>query len=93
MKLLNWNVWYKEDIKAIAKVIAGQDVDVACLQEMTVGYKYNEGLDTPKYLAQELGFDYFFVASQKAMEGNCEWVYGNAILSREKINNRKRVFL
>jgi len=93
MKLLNWNVWYKEDIKAIAKVIASQNADVACLQEVTVGCKYNEGLDTPKYLAEKLGFDCFFVASQNAREGDCEWVYGNVILSRNKIKNKKHVFL
>ena len=34
MKLLQWNIWYKEDISNIAKELKRIDADVVCIQEL-----------------------------------------------------------
>jgi len=35
MKVLQWNIWYKEDINNIAKELKRIDADIACIQELS----------------------------------------------------------
>ena len=35
MKILQWNIWYKEDINNIAKELKRIDADVVCIQELS----------------------------------------------------------
>lgn len=36
LSVLQWNVWYKEDIRNIAKFLREHPADVICLQELTI---------------------------------------------------------
>jgi endonuclease/exonuclease/phosphatase family metal-dependent hydrolase len=82
MKLLQWNVWYKEDINNILKVIQGIDPDIICLQELTVNHpdfeRFNRGVDTPKYLAEKLNFNHFY----KNAHDDPVNMFGSGIFSR-----------
>lgn len=82
MKLLQWNIWYKEDIENILKSLRKIDADIICLQEMTINHQeFNVGINTPEYLAEKLGFNYFF----KAAVVNPLDTFGNGIFSRHPI--------
>ncbi len=35
MKVLQWNIWYKEDINNIASELKRIDADVVCIQELS----------------------------------------------------------
>lgn len=50
MKILTWNVWYKEDPKNILEVLKNTDWDVCCLQEITKGSHLEPCTDVAEYL-------------------------------------------
>lgn len=85
MKLLQWNVWIKEDPKKILKVIKSLNPDLMCLQELTISNNVN----VAKYISDELGFYYFYKTAHKF--DNSE--QGNAIFSRFKLSNSDFVYV
>ncbi len=86
MKLLQWNVWYKEDISNILKTIKDINPDIVCLQELTINHPHhNQDIDTAKYVADGLGFNHFFGEAQKNFSNGKERSYGNGIFSRYPI--------
>lgn len=86
MKLLQWNIWYKEDIKNILSVIKEINPDIVCLQELTINHPHhNQGIDMPRYVADGLGFVFFFKEAQKSISDGQERKYGNGIFSRYPI--------
>lgn len=89
MRLLQWNIWYKENPKNILRALQQIDADVICLQELTTGTVLHDGLDVPKYLADGLGFNYFYKEAQ--VEGS--ETLGNAIFSRFPFTKTDFVFI
>lgn len=60
MKLLQWNIWYKEKIENIAKFIREIDPDIVCLQELSAESDSNSGLHTAEYLRDSLNLRMFY---------------------------------
>lgn len=85
MRILQWNIWYKERIENVLKTLHDVDADIVCLQELTIGHERNGGIDTPKYLADKLGFNYFYKEAQTLTRKGEEGSYGNGIFSRYPI--------
>ena len=84
MRLLQWNIWYEEDIKNILKVLKDIQADIICLQELTVNHKRHE-VNTAQYLADELGFNFFFKESQTDITEGRTSSFGNSIFTRYPI--------
>ncbi|MEK7614034.1 MAG: endonuclease/exonuclease/phosphatase family protein [Patescibacteria group bacterium] len=83
MKLLQWNVWYKEDVNNIVTFLKEINPDIICLQELTINHpEFNQGVDTSKYIANELGFNYYFKDAQTSTNNGKEYTLGNGIFSR-----------
>lgn len=83
VKILQWNVWYKEDIQNVKELIKEINPDVVCLQELTVGLnKEDSKNNTPQYLAKELGFNYY--SKEITLSGN-KFKLANAIFTKFKI--------
>ncbi len=61
LSILQWNVWYKEDICNIAAFLKEHPADVICLQEMTIQDTSESG-HAPNYIAKQLGYGYFYKA-------------------------------
>lgn len=59
LTLLQWNVWYKEDIRNIAAFLRGHPADVICLQELTIQDTPKAG-HTPDFIAKQLGYHHFY---------------------------------
>lgn len=89
MRILQWNIWYQEKIENILKTLKEVHADVVCLQELTVGHERNNRVDTPKFIADGLGFNYFYKAAEIEDYGS----YGNGIFSRYPIVNTDFVFI
>lgn len=57
--ILQWNIWYKEDIHHIAQFLKEHPADVVCLQELTI-QEIEEIGHTPDYIAEQLGYEYYY---------------------------------
>ncbi len=79
LKFLQWNVLYKENIDKIASLINKVKPDIVNLQELSKELPYNNGIDTAKYIADKLNFEYIF---HEAMYFSKENIAGNGIFSK-----------
>lgn len=94
MKFLQWNVWYKEDVRSILRTLKETDADILCLQELTVDHPhYNQNLDIPQIIAKELRFDYYFKPAAENISDGKVHKYGNGIFSRFPMTNTMSVFI
>lgn len=59
LSILQWNVWYKEDIRNIAAFLREHPADVICLQELAI-QDIPENGHTPDYIAKQLGYHPFY---------------------------------
>ena len=84
MKILQWNIWYKEDINNIAKELKRIDADVVCIQELSF---IGDDRNSVKVLNEIYPYIYYEVADT-FLDGRSQC---NAILSKypfiEKNNN------
>ena len=85
MKILQWNVWYKENIDNILGLLKEVDADVICLQEITDDSDYNTGINTATYLADKLEYNLFYKDAQTNTVDGLSKGLGNAILSKSPI--------
>jgi endonuclease/exonuclease/phosphatase family metal-dependent hydrolase len=59
------------------------NADVICLQELTVNHPdHNKNVDVPRFLADGLGFEFFYKEAEKRINDSKEDTFGNAIYSR-----------
>lgn len=93
MRVLQWNIWYKEKIENVLKTLREVNADIICLQELTIGHERNDGIDTPKYLADKLGFNYFYKEAQTLTRKGEEGSYGNGIFSRYPITKTSFTYI
>jgi len=56
ISILQWNVWYLEDIKKVAEFLRANRADIVCLQELTIDFDQQNNIHTPEYIANELGY-------------------------------------
>ncbi|MBL8121262.1 endonuclease/exonuclease/phosphatase family protein [Candidatus Saccharibacteria bacterium] len=87
LKLLQWNVWYKENAENILKFIGQIDADVVCLQELTQDSSTNPKIDIPALIG-ELGYESHYF--QTLTEKNC--TMGNAIFSKHPLTNKSIIY-
>lgn len=94
MKLsyLQWNVWYLEDIHNIAKYLKDNPADVIALQELTVNHPGQSENDTPKHIAEQLGYHYC-KGGEDFTEDNEERWFGNAIFSKYPIVSSRQAWV
>ena len=82
ISFLQWNVWYKEDPDNIVKQIKELNPDIVCAQEFIQHLKQKPPLDTAKYIAEKLGYHYFFHYAERWTGRPEKETQGNAIFSR-----------
>tara|TARA_B100000745_G_C20127869_1_gene386365 strand:+ start:412 stop:1137 length:726 start_codon:yes stop_codon:yes gene_type:complete len=90
MKILTWNIWYKEDPKNVLELLKSTEWDVCCLQEVMRGF-HPEVEDVTEYLKKNLCVEgYFAIAQGRSEKG---WSQGNLILSRLPIADTFSYFI
>ena len=93
IKVLQWNIWYQENVENILKTLKKIDADILCLQEVTTDSTYNPNLDVPKYFSEELNLNYFYKKAQGwRLKGN-KRAMGNAIFSKFPITRKYFKFI
>lgn len=94
MKLsyFQWNTWYLEDIHNIANYLKDNLADVIALQELTVSHPGQSEKDTPRYIAEQLGYHYCTGGENFTEDGEDRW-FGNAILSKYPIKSHRQTWV
>lgn len=90
VKILQWNIWFKEKVENIIEFIKETNPDILCLQELTINSEFNGNQDVPKIISQNLNFDYNFALAQEFENGNLQ---GNGIFSKYKIIENSNFFI
>lgn len=86
IKLLQWNIWYKEDINNILKVINEVKPDIVTLQEISFD---NEDDSNLKKLKSNFKYGEFAQA-QQFLDGR---IQGNGIFSNYELLSNKKIFV
>ena len=82
LKILQWNIWHKEKVENIIKLIEEVNADILCFQELTIGSIYNDKQDISKLIAKKINFEYNFALAHKYDNNQ---LVGNGIFSRFQI--------
>jgi endonuclease/exonuclease/phosphatase family metal-dependent hydrolase len=91
ISLLQWNVYYKEDIRNIAKLLLEIKPDIICLQELTNGLQQQiPDADTYQYIAEQLGYTHHSVEIELA---DADWKFGNGIFTRFPITSQSTAWI
>lgn len=91
IKLLQWNVLYKEDVDRIVQEIKRSQADIITAQEFIQHSKTN--LDAAKYIADKLDFNYFYYAADTWSGREDRDSQGNAIFSRFPIVDAQHIHI
>ncbi len=60
VSILQWNIWYLEDIRKVAEFLKQNKADIICLQELTIDFDQQNNIHTPEYIARELGYHVYY---------------------------------
>lgn len=86
LKILQWNVWYKESADNIIAALKSFDADIFCLQELTQTSEYNPNIDIPGLIRAELTpWSAFYIAQSWEVDGKIIRNQGNGIFSKFRI--------
>jgi len=89
VKILQWNVWYKEDADNIRKLVQDLNPDIFCAQEITTNSEINPKRDVPAEIAKAGGYQYFYQTCIKRDSLDM----GNAIFSKFPITNKYTTYV
>lgn len=91
LKLLQWNVWFKEKTDAITAALREIDADILCVQEVTTDSFVQPGTSMVAAI-EALGYQTFYHETLRR-EGKNYYTMGNAIFSKLPIINTKTVYV
>lgn len=90
VSILQWNVWYLEDIKNIVAFLKENKADIICLQELTIDFYKQNHIHTPKYIAKELGYNVHY---QEITFADKSVKLANAIFSKYVLSDARTVWV
>jgi endonuclease/exonuclease/phosphatase family metal-dependent hydrolase len=90
ISVLQWNIWYKEDIRNVAEFLRQNRTDIICLQELTIGF--SEAInDTPAFIAEQLGYHYYCKKVPIESTDGRQLMFVNGVFSRFPIKSNRFV--
>lgn len=90
IKILHWNVWYKEKAENILKLINKVNADILCFHEVSINTVYNNYQDVAKIISEKIKFEYNFAEAERSKEGR---IWGNGIFTKFKILDNFNFFV
>jgi endonuclease/exonuclease/phosphatase family metal-dependent hydrolase len=91
LSVLQWNIWFQEDIENIVKTLKAVNADIVCLQELTKYHHDQSHSDTIKYVADELKFHVY--ASEPMGRDDVARKQFNAIFSRMPLTAKTQTWI
>lgn len=82
LSVLQWNVWYKEDLSNIAVFLKELQPDVICLQELTIDSHDQVIQHGPNFIAEELGYSSYYQELPIETTDSSNLKLANGIFSR-----------
>src|SRR5665213_2255253 len=92
LKVMTWNVLYKEDADKILELIKQIKPDILCCQEITTDSYVNPGRNVPEEASKIIDGDYRYL-SVLTMLDNLPGNMGNAIISRFPIKQERQILV
>lgn len=90
IKVLQWNIWYQENVNNILELIRDIDPDIFCLQELTVNAESTHWIDVPVYIAQHTKTYHAYHSAHT----NKQWEsIGNGIFSKYPLGDSEYFFV
>jgi endonuclease/exonuclease/phosphatase family metal-dependent hydrolase len=89
VSVLQWNIWYNEDLRNIARFLKAQPADVLCLQELAINFKNQTIQDGPAYIAEQLGYEYFYKGLPLENTEGATMMWADGIFSRFPIVEKR----
>ncbi len=93
LKILQWNVFYKEDVDKIVAEIKRIDPDIVCAQELIQHLSKTPQIDTAKEIAEKLNYEYVYQTANTWTGRDVKEAQGNAIFSKHPILSSSYHFL
>lgn len=87
--IMQWNIWYLEDIAKVAAFIKEQAPDIVCLQEMTIGHPLQLVKDAPAYIAEQLDYQYYAKELPIEATDGTKITLANGIFSRFPLSGQR----
>ncbi|MFC1711062.1 endonuclease/exonuclease/phosphatase family protein [Patescibacteria group bacterium] len=91
LSILQWNIWYKENINNIVLQVKKLNPDILCLQELM--QDFGKGIDTAKFIAEKTGYFCFFKLAESWDNRDDKETQGNAIFSKYPFLEKSRVYI
>ncbi|MDO8609345.1 MAG: endonuclease/exonuclease/phosphatase family protein [bacterium] len=92
IKLLQWNILYKEKIENTVKLLKDINPDIFCLQELGINCNYNPTVKSiPEYIANQLGVNYHYSFYSKADKSEMVAI-ANGVFSKFPILHKDSFF-
>ena len=82
ISVLQWNIWYQEDIQHIASFLKKNKADIICLQELTINFTEQKIKNTPDFIAKQLGYSFYHKEIPIESTDGENMVIANGIFSR-----------
>jgi len=89
IKILQWNIWYKEDPQKIISELKRIDADVICLQEVTIGNSLHDNVNVVELLRESTGFN----LHHQEMKNGGDGTQANVILSQYPVKSSRYVWI
>lgn len=93
LKILQWNIYYKENIEKVADEILKINPDIICLQELIQNTNIKPTVDTGNYLKKNLKYFSFIKETETWSNRSNKTAQLNAIFSRYPITNTSYQYL
>ncbi len=93
ISVLQWNVLFNEDIQHITEFLKANPADVVCLQELTLNYSKQSEKNTPRFVAEQLSYNYFAKEISLEKESGEPFILANGIFSRFPIISSRYVWI
>ncbi|MFZ2969973.1 MAG: endonuclease/exonuclease/phosphatase family protein [Minisyncoccia bacterium] len=90
LKILQWNIWGREKVENILKLVKRVNSDILCFQELMIGSAYNNKQDVAKIISEKTNFEYNFALAHESDDGR---ILGNGIFSRFRIVKNSNFFI
>lgn len=92
LTVVHWNVWYRQDVRALPAFLAALNTDVLCLCELTINHPDQNIVDGPAWLAEQL--DMHVAAMHLPLDTSDQPAcMANAILTRHPLRDTRRVLV
>ena len=81
VSVMQWNVWFKQDIDEVVDFLKANPADIICLQELTRGYVEQTRENTWEFIAHAIGYE-VHVQEIPIITPDAQWSQANAIFSK-----------